>query len=59
MPEPPCPLLPPLRRAETSIAAMMAVLSPPTTPYMPAKVSMPGPVEGDPNNDVSPPEDVS
>jgi hypothetical protein len=31
-PEPPVPLLPPLRRAETSFAAAMAVLSPPTTP---------------------------
>lgn len=31
-PEPPVPLLPPLRRAETSIAAMLAVVSPTATP---------------------------
>jgi hypothetical protein len=30
----PVPLLPPLRRAETSVAAMMAVLSPPMTPIV-------------------------
>jgi hypothetical protein len=33
-PVPPEGLLPPLRRAETSVAAMLAMLSPPMPPYV-------------------------
>ena len=42
MPRPPVPLLPPLRTTEISIVAMMAVLSPPTKPYVePTSVAKP------------------
>jgi hypothetical protein len=40
-PEPPVPLLPPVRRAETSVAAMMAVMSSPVPSYVISRAADP------------------